>query len=255
MAVHESTLNSLQRAAIPNLVCLQSVERNEIAMFNPTPSSSPRTQPISVRTPTTLTLFDQFISTHTITAIHDTKKINQFLMDGFQDLQRQQGDSEALRLFVGHVGSFIDTLENHRGSPVRGMRFSARKEAFAVAISNVQNQPFDLVEDYMAIPHFKGKNHIVIDYAREKIEDAVRVRYPRQTGSQHPTFVRRLTTHQLGRVTQGDYILHVCGLFNLEKKLAMQNGLTLYVRSTMGVAAPFRRPVKPINGQGENTRT
>lgn len=141
-------------------------------------------------------------------------------MDGFQDLQRQHGDSEALRLFSEDVSGFMDTLESHRGSPARGMRYNTRKEAFEVAISNVRNQPFDLVNDYLETPYFKGKNHIVIEYAREKIEEAVRVRYRRPSGSQHPSFVRRFTAKQLGRVTQGDYILHVCGLFILEKKIS-----------------------------------
>ena len=188
-------------------------------MFNPTQPSAGNIQRRNMQAPTALTLFDQFISAHAPNAIHDQKKIKQFLFDRFRDLQQQHDDGEALSVFVGDSDVFLNAVENHRGSPVRGMRYTARKEAFGIAIANAGNKPFDLVQCHLSIPHFNGKNHMVIEYAREKIEHAVRARYRLPTGSQHPSLVRRFTTQQLQRVTQGDYILHVCGLFNLENKI------------------------------------
>ena len=114
---------------------------------------------------------------------------------------------------------FVSALEDHRGSPVRGVRYAAKQAAFRLAITGAGSKPFDLIQRYLETPYFKGKNFIVIDYARENIERIVRTRYRLPTGSQHPSLVRRITSQQMDRVSQGDYILHVCGLFNLENKI------------------------------------
>ncbi|WP_344763880.1 hypothetical protein [Actimicrobium antarcticum] len=188
-------------------------------MFNPAQPSAGNTQSRNVRPLLPHSPLDQFTSTHPQGAIHDSEKIRQFLMNRFRNLQQHHSGGEALSVFVNDVDYFLEALEHHRGSPVRGMRFATRKEAFGLAIASAGNKPFELVQHYLEIPHFKGKNHLVIEYAREKIEQTVRARYRLPAGAQHPSLVRRITAQQLQRISQGDYILHVCGLFNLEKKI------------------------------------
>ena len=165
------------------------------------------------------TLFDFFRATCSTTSTYKPATIKQFLKEKFLSLQQDHPSGEALTMFNDEVDGFVSAFEDHQGSPARGIRYAAKQSAFRLAIASAGGKPFDLIQRYFEASHFKGKNQIVIDYARENIERTVNALYRLPTGSRHPSLVRRITAQHIDRVSQGDYILHVCGLFNLENKI------------------------------------
>lgn len=149
----------------------------------------------------------------------DINALTMFLIDEFIDCgasKDQVGDS--LKTHFEGIDEIFGLVEQRTKTRLGSFKFSAKKAVLQCALDKAHDKPMHVIEAFNNAKSFPDKHDMFIDVARNRMENDVRSYYamPSTSGK---TPVRRYLSHQLANLSQGDYVLHVCGLFNLENKI------------------------------------
>ncbi|HEU4622527.1 MAG TPA: hypothetical protein VFS42_09895 [Burkholderiaceae bacterium] len=123
-------------------------------------------------------------------------------------------NAPAIASMFREVDGVVTELEGAQAIRLPQLRFQLRSTVFEHVCDQRPMHAEAFLDAYRDAGYFLGKDEIPSRYARARIENAVEQKY----GCARPTTTRRIRTNDLPHIDQGNFVLHVCGLFNLEKQ-------------------------------------
>lgn len=174
----------------------------------------------------------------------DVSAITKFLIDEFLDAgARNNKIGVVLKSHFHAIDQVFSLMELRTNTRLGHAKFDTKKAVLQCAIDKSCGKPMDIIDAFQQTTHFPGKGEMLISVARERMERDVRLHYSLPTSSGNAP-VRRYLTRQLSNVSQGDYVLHVCGLFNLESKIDTESLEKIHSKLDAKTAAELTRALK-----------
>lgn len=173
----------------------------------------------------------------------DVTELLEFMIEGIPTI-RFPPESSLDRFFqyLHQVDRFFDQAEIEKSLRLGQPRFHCKKQLLDAALSSEGNKPFEMIRAYLSSPHFKGKYKMLTDIAKARMEQDV-IKHFSIAADDATAVVKRLKRPDLATIRKGDYVLHVCKLFNLENAVTERDWLLLFQKAS----PEHRRILKSIS--------